>query len=70
MQSAVNARREGDKNPNSSVVAETMKVRAKSSYGYQIKDRSRRTFTKYLSDEKKHGAINRKLLKPLNHIND
>ena len=37
VQSAVNARREGDKNPNSTVVAETMKLLANSSYGYQIK---------------------------------
>ena len=32
-QSAVNARRQGDENPNSSVVAETMKLLANSSYG-------------------------------------
>ena len=30
--SAVDARREGDENPNSSVVAETMKILARSSY--------------------------------------
>ena len=36
MQSAVDARREGDENPNSGVVAETMKLLANSSYGYQI----------------------------------
>ena len=34
VQSAVNARREGDENPNSSVVAETMKLFANISYGY------------------------------------
>ena len=33
-------------------------------------DRSRHTVTKYLSDEKTHGAINTKLLKRLDHIND
>ena len=43
VQSAVNARREGDENPNSSVVAETMKLLANSSYGYQIMDRCRHT---------------------------
>ena len=52
VQSAVDARRKGDENPNSSVVAETMKLLANSSYGYQIMDRSRHTVTKYLSDEK------------------
>ena len=52
VQSAVNARREGDQNPNSTVVAETMKLLANSSYGYQIMDRSRHTVTKNLNDEK------------------
>ena len=46
-----------------------MKLLANSSYGYQILDRSRRTVTKYLSDEKTHGAINTKLFKQLDHIN-
>ena len=43
---------------------------ANSSYGYQIIDRSRHTVTKYLSDEKTHGAINTKFFKRLDHIND
>ena len=47
-----------------------MKLLANSSYGYQIMDRSRHTVTKYLSDEKTHGAINTKFFKRLNHIND
>ena len=47
VQSAVDARRQGDKNPNSSAVAETMKLLANSSYVYQIMDRSRHTVTKY-----------------------
>ena len=70
VQSAVNAHREKDENPNSSVFAETMKLLASSSYGYQIMDRSRYTVTKTLSDEKTHGAINTKLFKRLDHIND
>ena len=70
VQSAVNARREGDQNPNSTVVAETMKLLANSSYGYQIMDRSRHTVTKYLNDEKTHTAIHNKLFKRLNCIND
>ena len=45
VQFAVNARREGDENSNSCVVAETMKLLANSSYGYQIMDRSRHTVT-------------------------
>ena len=61
LQSAVDARRQGDENPNSSVVAETMKLLANSSYGYQIMDRSRHTVTKYPNDEKTHSAINSKM---------
>ena len=70
VQSAVNARREGGENQHSSVVAETKKLLANSSYGYQIMDRSRHTVTNFLSDEKTHGAINTKLSKRLDHIND
>ena len=70
VQSAVDARRQGDENPESSVVAETIKLLANSSYGYQIMDRSRHTVTKYRNDEKTHSAINSKLFKRLNHITD
>ena len=70
VQSAVNAQRQGDENPNSSVVAETMKLLANSSYGYQIVDRSRHTLTKFLNDEKTHSAINIILFKRNNFITD
>ena len=70
VQSAVDARRKGDENPNSSVVAETMQLLTNSSYGYQIMDRGRHTVTKYLSDEKTHAAINSKLFKTLDHLNN
>ena len=70
VQSAVVARRQGDKSPIFSVVAETMKLLANSSYGCQIMDRSRDTVTKYLTDEKMHSAINSKMFKRLNHITD
>ena len=53
VQSAVDARRQRDENLNSSVVAETMKLLANSSYGYQIMDRSGQTVTKHLTDEKR-----------------
>ena len=68
VQTVVVARRQRDENPKSSVVAETMKLPANSSYGYQIMDRSRHTVTKYLNDEKTHSAINSKMFKLLNHI--
>ena len=70
VQSAVDARRQSDENPNSSVVTETTKLLANSSNGYQIKDRSRHTVTKYLADEKTHAAINSKLFKKLDHVNN
>ena len=54
VQSAVDARRQSDEKPNSSVIAETTEFPANSSYVYQILDRSRHTVTKYLSDEKTH----------------
>ena len=63
VQSAVDARRQGDENPNSSVVAETMKLLANSSYGYQIMDWSRDTVTKYIADKKTHAAVDCKLCK-------
>ena len=70
VQAAVDGRREGDQNPNSSVVAETMKLLANSSYGYQIVDRSRHTVKKYLTDKKTHAAFNSKLFKKLDHVNN
>ena len=70
VQSALDASRQGDENPISSVVAETMKVLANSSYGYQIMDRSRHTVTKYLTDGIIHSAINSKMFKLPNHITD
>ena len=69
MQSAVDARSQGDENPNSSVVAETMMFLPKSSYNYQIMDRSRDTVLKYVSDKKAHAAINSKLFRKLDYVN-
>ena len=68
VQSVVDTRREGDENPDSSVVAETMKLLGKSSYGYQIMDRSRHTETLYLNDEKTHKAINNRFFRRLNNV--
>ena len=70
VQAAVDARKKGDENSNTIVVAETMKLIANSSYGYQITDRSQHTVTKYLSDEKTHAAINSKLFERLDHMNN
>ena len=68
VKSVVNARREGDENPDSSVVAVTMKLLGNSSYGYQIMDRSRHTETLYLNDEKMHKAINNRVFRRLNSV--
>ena len=70
VQSAVDARRQGDENPKSSVVAETKKFLANSSYGYQIMDRSRHAVTKYLADEKTQASINSKQFKKLDHMSN
>ena len=64
VQSAVDARRQGDENSNPSVVAKTMKLLASSSYGYQIMDQNQHTATKYLSDET-HAANNSKTVQKL-----
>ena len=70
VESAVNARRQGDEKPNSGVVVETMTFLANSSYGYQIMDRSRHIVTKYLNNENTHSAIINKFFKRLNVITD
>ena len=68
VQSVVDAKRVGDENLESSVVAETMKLLGNSSNVYQIMDRSRHAETKYLNDEKTHKAINGKLFKRPNSV--
>ena len=70
VQSAVDARRQGDENSNSNVFAETIKLLANRFYGYQIMDRSRRTVMKYLSDEKTNAANISKLFKTLGQVNN
>ena len=68
LQSVVDARREGDGNPGSGIVAETMKLLGNSSYGYPIMDQSRHIETLYLNDEKTHKAINNRLFRRLNNV--
>ena len=68
VQSMVDTRRGEDENPDSSVVAETMKLLCNSSYGYEIVDRSKHTETKYLNDEKTHKSNNGKMFKRLNNV--
>ena len=69
---AVSSRRKmrSDENPNSSVVSQTMKFPANSSYGYQSIDWSRLSVTRYLSDKKTHAANNSEPFKKLDHVNN
>ena len=69
IQSTADGRQQSDENPNSGVFAETGKLLANSSYGYQIMGCIRHTVTKYLSDEKTHCAINSKFFKKVDHMN-
>ena len=66
--SVVEARRQGDLNTQSSVVAETMKLIGNSSYGYQIMDRSRHTKTKYTIGPDISKLVNNKFFKSFNEI--
>ena len=47
-----------------------MTLLANSSYSYQNIDRSRHTVAEYLGDKKTHAAINSKLFKRLDHLNN
>ena len=66
----IQPRRQGDDNSKSNVVAETMTFLTNISYGYQIIDRSRHTVMRYLSDKRTQAAVNKKLLKKLDHLNN
>ena len=68
VQSVADARRKGDENLDSSIVAETMKLLGNSSYGYQIMDRSRHTETLYLNEEKTHKTTNNRPFRRLNSV--
>ena len=70
VKSVVHARRLGDQNKKSTVIAETMKLLSNSSYGYQIMDRSKDTVTKFLDEKKTNRAINSAFFKQLRYIND
>ena len=60
------ARREGDKNTSSLVIAETMKLSGNYSYGYQIMDRSKRSKTQYNVGAEVDKLVNERKFKNLN----
>ena len=66
--SVVQARRRGDENKDSSVVAETMKLIANSSYGYQIMDRSKHTNTKFVVGSEVDKLVNNRMFKRFHHL--
>ena len=68
VQNVVDARREGDRNKESTVVAETMKLIGNSSYGYQIMDRSRHRNTKYVKGPQVDKFINNRFFKTMNEL--
>ena len=70
VKSVVEARRLGDQNKKSTVIAETMKLLSNSSYGYQIMDRSKHTETKSLDEVKTNRAIKCTFFKQLRYIDD
>ena len=70
VQSEVEARKAGDENPKSIVVAETLKLLANNSYSSQTIDWSPHRLTKFLRGGKTHEAIKTKKFKPLGFIND
>ena len=66
--SVVQARRRGDENKDSSVVAETMKLIANSSYGYQIMDRSKHTNTQFVVGSEVDKLVNNRMFKRFHHL--
>ena len=72
VQTVIDARWKSDEVPNLTVVAETMKLLANSSYGYQMMDWNWHTVTKYEVPQwqKTHVAVNSKLFKRLDHVNN
>ena len=68
VQTVVDARREGDKNTESGVGAETMKLLGNSAYGVQIMDRSKHSSTKYANDSTVDNLLNNRLFKEANTV--
>ena len=66
----VEARRLGDQNKKSTVVAETTKLLSNNTYGYQIMDRSNHTETKYSDAKKTNRAIKSTFFKQLQYIKE
>ena len=66
----MNTRTLGDENSQSGVEAETIKLLANSSYGYQIMEKSQQKINIYLSDKKEHKTMNSKFFRGLNYLND
>ena len=68
VQNVLDARRERDRNKESTVVAETMKLIRNNSYGYHIMDPSRHTTAKYVKGPRIDKFINNIFFKTLNEL--
>ena len=68
VQSAVDARIQGDENPNSSIIADTMKLRANTCCGYYITNRSQHAVTIYPSDKNTQATLNCKFFRKFNLV--
>ena len=64
----VEARRQGDLNPDSAVCANIEKVVGNSAYGYQIMDRSRHTRTKYVTGSSVNNSVNETTFRKFNEL--
>ena len=64
----VEARRQGDLNPDSAVCANIEKVVGNSAYGYQIMDRSTYTRTKYVIGSCVNTLVNDKMFRKFNEL--
>ena len=67
---AISYWRQEDKNSSSYANAETRKLLANSSYGYQTSDRSRHYVNKLTNDENTHAAVKNERIKKLTVVND
>ena len=70
VQFGVDARQQVNENLKASVIAETMKLLANRSSGYQMMVQTSHFVTKNLNDERLHTATNNKLFKRQAHTND
>lgn len=70
MNDVSNARREGDKDPNKAIIAETFKLFGNSSYGKTITNQLTHTNVNFVNDDKIMQHVNDPYFKSMNELND